>query len=65
MSGRINGQIKQTKPLPSLETEAILNLFRTNSVVEEVCAVAISPAYWTAWKRAAWSEAHLRSTTAG
>src|SRR5579872_4330147 len=37
MSGKISAQIKQTKPLPSLETEAIINLLRTSSIVEQVC----------------------------
>ena len=43
MSGKLAGQIKQTKPFGSLEEEALLNLMRTASVLEGVETDALKP----------------------
>lgn len=43
MSGKLAGQIKQTKPFGSLEEEALLNLMRTAAILEGVETDALKP----------------------
>lgn len=43
MKGRLRAEIKQSKPFASLEEEAILNLGRTASVVDQAVAKALRP----------------------
>ena len=43
MSGKLAGEIKQTKPFGSAEEEALLNLMRTASVLEGAETAALKP----------------------
>jgi len=43
MSGRLAAEIQQTKPFGSLEEEAILNLHRTASILEQAESEALKP----------------------
>lgn len=43
MAGRILQELKQTKPFPTLETEAIVNLHRTMDVVDRELETFLKP----------------------